>query len=104
MDRKKIEQLEDKFLLCRTRRNHAMHLFTPLMEPPPWGKRLSWMCSDCGMIRHDIIDYTGGLSSRRYEQPEGYKWVGEKLTSNDLRLELLYRYTGQTMPRRRKGA
>lgn len=55
---------------------------------PEFGVAFHMQCSRCGTVRRDIVSRVdGGLLSRRYYYPEGYRDAkGERPTTEELRL------------------
>jgi hypothetical protein len=85
-----LDAMEESYLLCRVRHNHAMHVAG--LDDGMLGQRIEWRCGDCGMTRYDTVNHRGDVIVRSYVQPPGYKWLGERLESGDLRMELLRRH------------
>jgi hypothetical protein len=62
-----------------------------------------WLrCESCGMIRKDILDRFGGLLSRSYDAPDGYRATGDELdlTRADYRLRLVVARVGPDVIKR----
>jgi hypothetical protein len=77
------------YVRCRTY-GHAWDEFYPdNLGIPMYGWRLSLRCIRCETERHDIVERTGAVGSRRYIYPDGYK-VGrdELMTREQFRLHL----------------
>jgi len=67
--------------------------------------RFTLLCTRCGMQRHDTIDSLGELSSRHYDQPDGYKLAADETpTRPQLRLDLIKRMRSERTTRRRQSA
>ena len=65
-----------EWLKCRAF-GHAWEEFVPVgKRKPPYGFRISLLCTSCNMERHDILDTYGRLASRKYDAPEGYYGLG----------------------------
>lgn len=90
-------KLNDRILLCHALRTHALEPFAPVgMERPPYGTRVSFVCTRCTTERHDIIDGIGRISGRRYIYPDGYR-LAEKADRPALRRELTRRYSSKSV-------
>lgn len=59
-----------KFVECRAL-GHAWK--KTQVRKVSWGFGMSLECTRCGCVRTDTIDSRGEVSTRRYDQPEGYK-------------------------------
>lgn len=89
-----IEALDEARLQCRLQRVHAMRAteVEKSIRPGSIGYRVIFRCQDCGRVRNDVISwYNGDLLARWYDDDGYYRWVGEKLTMGDVRLETLRR-------------
>lgn len=86
-DKVSKEDLEDKFLLCRTL-GHSWKPFSQKgMTTVDYGWRFSVRCSSCRTKRHQIIHYgTGIVSKIEYIYPKGYR-LTEKASRVEMRLE-----------------
>lgn len=71
----------DSFVECRAL-GHAWESFTPIDRPSHLFRNvLSLRCVRCGTERHDAIDLSGDVTSRRYRHPEGYRLTGDEKPS-----------------------
>lgn len=62
------------YVLCRTI-GHAWDEI-PAERPAPYGDPWWLRCVRCTMVRQDYVDRgTGELLGRRYDPPDGYKYV-----------------------------
>lgn len=64
---------DDVSFECRLLR-HAWKIYVPdeYARNGVWRHSLHLRCLRCGMTRHDAFDPAGGLTTRRYDAPEGY--------------------------------
>lgn len=72
--------LSIQYQMCRGL-GHAWDIYEPGVgqrKGAPWGQRLSLRCTRCAMERHDTFDLLGDLSTRKYNQPSGYKLAREE--------------------------
>lgn len=67
-----LEDISTPHLKCRVFL-HSWDEYIPAgKRRPPFGWRLSSICTSCGTERHDIIGAAGQLVSREYVYPDGY--------------------------------
>lgn len=85
----RVRQIADDYLNCRLV-GHSW-VVDGGRRPHDFGTLMILRCSTCGMARHDVFDYRGQITARRYEAPAGYRFEGlepwERPTRSDWRVE-----------------
>lgn len=85
-----IRDIPDRYFWClRGARGHDMELQPITGRWNSWGLAEEYRCTRCSMIRRDVIDATGDISTRWYLKPEGYP--GSQWSSAEVRLEAVRR-------------
>lgn len=88
-----------EYRMCRSSYRHRWDDYIPApgeVRKPEWGKRFSMRCERCGMVKHQIIDSLGEVSSTYYKPPKGYALAAEDVpTFQQLRLSLVSEYQSE---------
>ncbi len=83
----------DDYEECRVE-GHNWTRDLPTMDPPSYGWRDCRRCERCSTPKHRIVDRYGYAEPWRYDYPEGYLQVGEKIERNDMRVSYFTRTQG----------